>query len=527
MSLSKCIRVSLALKTARRQLKLRTVNRSFSTCTKTHSNVNEFSTRPKPALYAGQPISETRPYMMQPGELTPGITALEYFHRRVALAKKLPANSIAIVIGNSVQYASGSVFYQFQQNNDLYYLSGWNEPDSVIVIEKPDDNLDNVIFHMIVPPKEPSVEQWDGHRTGLEGAYEIFNADEMEETYKLGPYLAKLVQRNRNIYVDMPKNKNGGSKATSQTFKDFFSIGANSKITTLEKVLEHHATGKSVKELNPLLCEMRAIKSEAEIAVMRRAGQISGRAYNQAYAHRFRTERTLRAALEYNFIKGGCDRSAYIPVVAAGRNALFIHYTRNDDVMYDDEMVLVDAAGSLGGYCADISRTWPITGRFSDAQRDLYQAVLNVQHQCIKKCSVNQDLSLQDIHDLSVTFFKRELSNIGMGNLTTRDVTTLYPHYIGHNLGLDVHDTPNYSRFAKLRAGQVITIEPGLYVPDDLKYPAWFRNIGIRIEDNIAVGEETYTNLTVEAAKEIADVERIAEVGVTTPGLGEEVVKVF
>ncbi|CAM9013178.1 unnamed protein product [Wickerhamomyces anomalus] len=483
-----------------------------------------YSQRPTPPFTAGQPLFETRPFMVKPGELTPGITALEYFQRRIDFASKLPDSSLAIVVGSQVQFASGSVFYDFQQNNDLFYLSGWNEPDSVIVIEKPNNKLEDVIFHMVVPPKEPLAEQWDGFRTGVEGAVEVFNADESEQIYRLAPYLDKLVQRNKNVFIDLPEGTK--KQTTSSTFTNFFNIGGNKKLTSVQELLKTSGSGKSIKPLSPFITEMRTIKSDAELRIMRKAGQISGRAYNQAYAKRFKTERTLKSYLEYRFIAGGCDKPAYIPVVAAGSNALCIHYTRNDDLFYEDEMVLVDAAGSLGGYCSDISRTWPSSGKFSPAQKELYQAVLNVEKECITNCTENHNFSLQDIHDLSVGLMKRELRNCGFGELTYSDITKLYPHYIGHNLGLDVHDVPRHSRTAKLKAGQVITIEPGVYVPDDHAFPASFRNIGIRIEDDIAVGKDTYTNLTVEAAKEIVDIERIAEVGVTTP-LDDEVVEVF
>lgn len=462
--------------------------------------------------------------MVKPGELTPGITALEYFQRRIDLASKLPDQSLAIVVGAQVQFASGSVFYDFQQNNDLFYLSGWNEPDTVIVIEKPNNKLEDVIFHMIVPPKEPLAEQWDGFRTGVDGVVEIFNADESEQIYRLAPYLDKLVQRNKNIFIDLPEGTK--KQTTSSTFTNFFNIGGNKKMTSIQDLLKSSGSGKSIKPLSPFITEMRTIKSNAELKVMRKAGQISGRAYNYAYAKRFKTERTLKSFLEYRFVSGGCDKPAYIPVVASGSNALCIHYTRNDDLLYDDEMVLVDAAGSLGGYASDISRTWPASGKFTPAQRELYQAVLNVEKECITKCTEDHNLSLQDLHDLSVGLMKRELRNCGFGELTYRDITKLYPHYIGHNLGLDVHDVPRHSRTTKLKAGQVITIEPGVYVPDDFAFPTAFRNIGIRIEDDIAVGKDTYTNLTVEAAKEIVDIERIADVGVTTP-LEDEVVEVF
>lgn len=481
-----------------------------------------YATRPQYPFSAGQPVHETRPFLLKPGELTIGIPAIEYYERRLKLAERLPANSVAIAIGEQVKYASGSVFYDFQQNNDLYYLSGWNEPDSVIAIEKPNDNLDDVIFHMIVPPKDIHAEQWEGARSGVEGAVGIFNADLAEQTTKLGSYLSNLIKSNSNIYIDLPSTDKS-STTPSSVFGNFFSLGNDKNTNTIQNLLTNYGTGKKIRSLSSVVKDLRVIKSENEIAVMRKAGQISGRAYNQAFAKKFKTERTLKSFLEYKFISGGCTKSAYIPVVAGGPNALCIHYTRNDDNFYDNEMVLVDASGNLGGYCSDISRTWPVNGKFSPAQAELYQAVLNVQKQCIELCTENQVYSLQDIHNKSCSFMTEELRNCGFMGLKSYEVTKLYTHYIGHNLGLDVHDLPNYSRSAALRAGQVVTIEPGVYVPDDTSYPKGFRNIGIRIEDDIAVGKDTFTNLTVEAAKEILDIERIAEIGVTTPNVDDEV----
>lgn len=490
------------------------VPRRYISGSKPFSNNARYLNRQCPQFSAGQPLFETRPNLLKPGEITPGITALEYFERRVKLATRLPAKSCAIIAGSQVKYASGPVFYPFQQNNDLFYLTGWNEPDSVMILEKPTDDIDDVLFHLIVPPKDAFSEQWEGERTGTEGACELFNADESTDTRQLSIYISRIIKRNEFIYFDRPQDKIDSS--AEAFFRSFFSVShspvASDTITSVIK-----SSGKKhVRKLKRIIADMRSIKSPAEIRVMRRAGQISGRAYNQAYAQRFRNERTLHSFLDYKFVSGGCDKSAYIPVVAAGANSLCIHYTRNDDVMYNDEMVLVDAAGSLGGYCSDISRTWPVSGKFSPAQRDLYEAVLSVQRRCIDLCKASNLYSLNDIHEKSVSFFKEELANVGLSNLQNSSIAKIYPHYIGHNLGLDVHDVPEVSRHEPLQAGQVITIEPGIYFPDDPSYPAYFRNIGIRIEDDIAIGLDSHINLTAEAAKEVVDIESIAQNGVTT-----------
>ncbi|CCF60717.1 hypothetical protein KAFR_0L01090 [Kazachstania africana CBS 2517] len=466
-----------------------------------------FVQRKRSPITAGQSIHETRPFLLRPGELTIGIQSIEYNDRRRKLVSKMDNNSCIVIQSNELQFASGAVFYPFQQDNDFYYLSGWNEPNSVLIIERLSDNLD-FNFTMLVPGKDKFIEQWEGNRTGEEGAMEIFNADEaFDIKHSLNSVLSDVFARNKTIYFNDKGNNSGNSQAIAKILNES-SFGQN----------------KNLKNYKKILGELRKIKSPAELKIMRAAGKISGKAYNQAFARKFRNERTLAAFLENKFLSGGCTKSAYIPVVASGSNSLCIHYTRNDDVMFDDEMVLVDASGAIGGYCSDISRTWPVNGNFTQPQKDLYQAVLNVQKQCIELCKASNNYSLDDIHQRSVSLMGQELKNLGIANLKNWDVESLYPHYIGHNLGLDVHDVPEASRFDKLQVGQVITIEPGLYIPDDDSVPAYFRNIGIRIEDDIAIGQDTYRNLTVEAVKEIIDLETIMSNGATLSKFDDDVI---
>lgn len=388
----------------------------------------------------------------------------------------------------------------------MFYLTGWNEPNSVMVIERLSEEKDDVTFTMFVQEKNDFAEQWEGYRTGVDGAQEIFNADQSYSVNQLKSKLPDVIRRNKTIY-----------------FNDSAKVNLTNNRRSIIQMISDGGIVNS-KNYNKILANIRKIKSDAELRVMRRAGQISGKSYNQAFAKKFRNERSLASFLDYKFISGGCDKPAYIPVVATGSNALCIHYTRNDDVMFDDEMVLVDASGAIGGYCSDISRTWPVSGQFSSAQRDLYQAVLNVQKQCIDLCKASNNLSLEDIHQKSISFMKQELKNLGIADVKNWDVERLYPHYIGHNLGLDVHDVPHASRYESLQEGQVITIEPGLYIPDCEEFPEYFRNVGIRIEDDIAIRKDTFTNLTVEAVKEISDLERIMESGKTMDKFEDDVV---
>lgn len=425
---------------------------------------------------------------------------MEYFQRRLALAKKLPHKSIAILAGNQVQYASGAVFYDFQQNNDLYYLTGWLEPNSVAVIEKVRDtgSEDDVILHMLVPESAPSQELWEGARSGTTGAYDVFNADETAPIDDLEHYVSKLIARNNYVYYD-------DANDTKNKFS-WFLKGQKPK-GPLQRLLEKYQ--KPTRSLTQLLARQRAIKSPAEIAVMARAASASSAAIDECMklSSSLHTENELAKLLEYQFVRHGCEKHAYIPVVASGSNALTIHYTRNDDVLKQDQMVFIDAGGKLGGYCADISRAWPI-GQFTQPQKDIYSAVLAVNKAIIAKCKPG--ISLQELHNLSVSLLTQELKNLpGFGFVTQGQVSNkLYPHYIGHHLGLDLHDVPSTSRHQSLVSGNVVTVEPGLYIPESSEWPKWYHGIGVRVEDNVAITKEGHEVLT-SAAKEINEIEQL------------------
>lgn len=507
-------------------------------CDRTFTRSISIDSRPSQSIpyNVGQPTHETRPhYLPTPGNLTPSISALEYYNRRLALASKMPSKSIAILVGADVRYSSGSVFYEFQQDNDLYYMTGWLEPHSVAIVEKRADNGDDddVVLHMLVPPKNPQTELWEGERLGLEGAYDYFNADFVEDIDSARKHILQLLERNDYVFWD---DKLVLAKLTvGSRFLSFFT-GSNAPSATASSIAELiKSSGKLIQPLAGKIAEQRAVKSEAEIKVMHVAAQISSRAINKAMAKvgsesPIYTEKTLAKYLDYQFVKGGCDKLAYIPVVASGKNALTIHYTRNDDLLYRDELVFIDAGGKLGGYCADISRTWPNSPRgFTQPQRDIYEAVLNTNRKCIDMCDESKGYSLHDIHEFSIKCLLEELRNLpGFSGVSQNEVArTLYPHYIGHHLGLDLHDIPSVSRFKRLVEGNVITIEPGLYIPQDNKWPKHFQGIGVRVEDDIVVGstQDEIINLSSGCVKEVADIEALISSGnATTPGIDEELV---
>jgi intermediate cleaving peptidase 55 len=432
--------------------------------------------------------------------VTPGSTALEYFERRSKLAKELPSNSIAVLAANDLKYASGAVFYKFHQDPDFRYLTGFLEQDALAIIEKIDEN--EHAFHLYVRPKDARTEAWEGPRSGVEAAEDVFNADITGSIDDLPRLLPEIVARSTTVYTDLPQNR------INKNLVSRYLAGAEPARTGgIANVFRDSKA--SIRPLRPLLNELRVIKSEAEITNMRRAGQHSGRAITDAMRQSFTLEKDLDSFLDYWFKQDLCDGPAYVPVVAGGINANTIHYVSNDMALKPNDLVLVDAGASYGGYVTDITRTWPVSGTFSPAQKDLYNLLLAVQRSCVALCRTSASLSLDKLHSVACNSLFAGLKDLGFDLPTPDSVSTLFPHHVGHYLGLDVHDSPGLSRSRKLETGMVVTVEPGIYVPDDEKWPKWARGIGMRIEDSVAVDEESPYVLTTEAVKEVVDIEAL------------------
>lgn len=450
-------------------------------------------------LSFGQPLYETHPHLLQPGELTPGITAQEYSDRRTRLAQKLPKGAVAIVAAADFVQRTGSCFYEFHQDPDFLYLTGFNEPEALAVIGQ-DVNGQDHTFHLYVREKDPRAEMWEGARSGTQAAVDVFNADETGDIANIKTALPRVVSDATQVFTDITQPDQGASTLWR------FLYGTPRRKTDFAELID----ARKIKQLRHTMNELRAYKSPAEIEVMHAAAQASGRAHTEALRHAFTGERELDAYLRYRFVTHGCDQIAYEPVVAGGKNGLGIHYVRNDDVLHDDEMVLIDAAGKKGGYISDITRTWPVKGKFSAAQKDLYQAVLNAQKSLVSMCRGDINVSLDKLHSIAENLLTEQLKQIGF-DMSNKAVEMLFPHHISHYIGMDVHDTMGYSRKAVIREGHCITIEPGIYVPDDERWPKHFRNMAIRIEDSVAVGEDAPLVLTSEAVKEVRDIEALRD----------------
>lgn len=372
---------------------------------------------------------------------------------------------------------------------------GFNEPDALAVIEKLNDGEHN--FHLYVRPKDAKAELWEGARSGIQAAEDVFNADTTGDVNSLPKLLPEIVKRAKDVYTDLPN-----SMIPRNTLSRYLAGQEPSRTGGIASVFRDASV--DVKPLRPFLNDLRVIKSEAEITNMRRAGQHSGRAITDAMRQKFDNEKDLDSFLDYWFKQDGCDGPAYVPVVAGGINANTIHYVSNDMMFKPNDMVLVDAGAEYGGYITDISRTWPVNGKFTPAQRDLYTVLLNVQRSCVSLCHTDSSFTLDKLHKVASSNLEDGLKQLGF-DMSEDAISTLFPHHVGHYIGLDVHDSPGFSRSKKFEKGMCVTVEPGIYVPDDERWPAWARGIGMRIEDSVCIDNEAPYVLTTEAVKEVSD----------------------
>ncbi|KAJ2908023.1 aminopeptidase, partial [Coemansia aciculifera] len=465
------------------------------------------------------PTHETHPELVGPSEATHGVAKSEYEARRQGLVQDLPPGSTLLLFSSRMYFVSPHVFHSFRQDSDFSYLTGWNEPDSVVVIEKSATASRGYTMVMFVNPKDPKKEVWEGPRNGIEAAVSLFGADEARPIAEFRQYASKLAGKLRDrvsrrdgicVYADL-----GGEHGLLR----------NKECDAVKAQLTRDNLTGHVRQLSPLVQQLRLIKSPAEIRLMREAGRISAHGFSQIMqaCRPGLCESTLQTVFEHAtrmaLVSQGEDgsvvdhtalsRPAYVPVFASGEHALCMHYVQNSGPVRDGDLILVDAGAEYAAYASDITRTFPVNGRFSQPQRDLYSALLSVHEQMIKLCHVESGYSLNEIHRRSAKVLADELKQIGL-HVSDRDIDEqLFPHHIGHYLGMDVHDTVDINRSQRLKKNMVVTIEPGVYVPYDSKFPKAFQGIGIRIEDDVVVGqaEADIEVLTARAPRSVEDIE--------------------
>lgn len=454
--------------------------------------------------FFGQPAFLTHPHLVKEGEVTPGITKEEYVQRRMTLvshaAHLLKSSSIKehifIFPSSSKTYMTHDIPYPFRQNTDFLYLCGFQEPDSVLVLHTTSSGYKTVLF---VPERNPDKELWDGPRSGREGAVELTGIATASNSKDIEKYLFDYCKSFSNFLVWynhlQPVHREFHERVFSQFLAEQRHKGLESPVS-----LMHH---------------QRVVKSAAEIQLIKKSTAVASAAFVEVmkYSYPGISEAHLYAKMDFECRVNGAEMLAYPPVVAGGNRANIIHYINNNQLVMAGDLVLMDAGCEYHGYTSDITRTWPVSGRFDEPQRELYLAVLNIQKACIELCT--PDNSIQDIYQEMVRLLANQLISL---NIVPADdefraaklAHDLCPHHIGHYLGMDVHDTAQVSKNIKLQPGMVITVEPGIYINENrTDVPEKYRGIGIRIEDDILVTEDGPVNLTEACPKHPDDIEKI------------------
>ncbi|BET00652.1 Xaa-Pro aminopeptidase [Nesidiocoris tenuis] len=426
----------------------------------------------------GQPFHHSHPHLLKENELVPGLSKREFVDRRARFAarvheSKSDVHHVVLVPSATVRYMSDKIPYVFRQNTDFLYLTGCQEPESaLIMVVRPDGTFHTLLF---VRESNAHAELWEGPRTGVRNSAQVFEVDESKCVSTLQNYLV-------GAWKDLKK----------ATFWYDFSTPAHDEIHRSVLNFLSICKSKEVSPVKPLIHQLRLIKSVEEQKSMADAGVIASNAIETAIrlTKPGVTEHQIFATIDYQCRMNGADYLAYPPVVAAGSNATVIHYINNNQMLRDGDLILVDAGCELNGYCSDITRTWPVNGKFSDAQATLYEIVLCVQMELLKQC--NEYPALDDLFKRMTELLGQRLAEAHVLTKKSKKLKLeevaykLCPHHVGHFLGMDVHDTSTVSRKTPCREGMAITIEPGVYIngSNELVQPE-FRNIGIRIEDDV------------------------------------------
>jgi Xaa-Pro aminopeptidase len=432
------------------------------------------------------------------------MTKNEIFQARRERFMKEMGSGVAILPSSPVRVRSNDTDYRYRPDSDLFYLTGFAEPEAVAVVA-PDHKEHKLV--LFVRPRDPEREIWDGRRAGVDGAIADFGAD---AAYPISELDEKLPE-----YVD------GASRL-------HYRFGRDEEFDRrIVRVLNSYSTSRRAKGPGPstivdpgeIVHEMRLYKTPDEVEIMRRAAAITAEAHRAAMAEArpgiFEYE--LEATIEYTFRRNGASGPSYASIVGSGPNATILHYIENSRRVEDGDLVLVDAGAEYDYYAADVTRTWPVSGRFTAEQRAIYELVLESQVEAIE--ASRPGVTMHEIHEGVVRTIAAGLVRLGLLEgpaekaIEAGTYKKFFMHKTGHYLGMDVHDVGRYrdgDQWRKLAPGMVQTVEPGIYIAADCEdvEPRW-RGIGVRIEDDVLITESGHEVLTKDAPKAVDEIERI------------------
>ena len=425
------------------------------------------------------------------------------FKKRRAEMMEMMSSGIAIIPTATEQPRNGDVLYRFRPDSDFYYLTQFPEPEAVLVLIPGREQGEYLLF---CRERNAERELWDGRRAGLEGAIAEYGADDAFPIEDIDDILPGLLENRDKVYCNMGRYPEFDSRLLHWVSE--VKSRARSGV---------HAPGELV-DSSHILHEMRLKKRAEEQKIMRQAARISAEAHRNAMraCKPGLFEYQVEAELEYCFRRGGSHYPAYPSIVAGGENACILHYIENDARLKDGELLLIDAGAELECYAADITRTFPVNGRFSEAQKTVYEIVLAAQYRAIEACVAGNHWN--DPHTAAVEVLADGLIELGLCQGTRDEVIEsgsyrrFYMHRTGHWLGMDVHDVGDYKldeQWRLLESGMVLTVEPGLYIAGAEDIDPKFHNIGIRIEDNVLITAKGPEVLTHGVPKTVTDIEQL------------------
>jgi len=415
----------------------------------------------------------------------------EFGERRTRVFTQMQPNSALLLFSEIEKRRNNDCTYTFRQDSYFWYLTGFNEPNAALLLLKTEQAEKAIIF---LRPRDPLLETWNGRRLGVEHAPQQLNVNEAYSIEEFATVLPKILKNLTALY-HVPEIHTWGDKLVTESAVSF----------------------SEILDWRPMLSEMRLIKSLNEIRLMQQAGQITAlghiKAMQTTRPNRFEYE--IESDILHEFNRHCARFPSYNSIVAGGSNACILHYTENDCPLNDGDLVLIDAGCEFAMYAGDITRTFPVNGKFSQPQREIYELVLKAQKRAIELLIPGN--SIKQANDEVIRIKTQGLVDLG---ILKGDVDTLieqqvyrqfYMHGLGHWLGLDVHDVGNYGQDKQriLEIGMVITVEPGIYISEDADVPEQYKGIGVRIEDNLLITEYGNKILTAAAPKEIADIENL------------------
>jgi len=431
-----------------------------------------------------------------------------YRQRQQRLLSQFDESDLVIISSLPEATRSNDVHYPYRSSSDMIYMCGWTDPEATLMFYNEDNQW---ISHLFVQPKDTLMEIWEGRRPGVEGALEHWAIDRADSSVEVYHHLERLLESSVRVHLRTGIDSRIDERVMAAVEKR-------------DRKRQHFGTGPiSLEDPSRRIAEMRLRKSKEEIEQMRYAAEVSSKAHELAMAaskegiHEFQ----IQSIIEGFFVYGGTSGWAYPSIVGCGENATILHYTVNNSPCQTDEIILIDAGAEYHGYAADITRSWPIGGVFSDAQKEIYETVLDAQEKAIDACRVGNPYNMP--HEVACRALAEGLIRLGIISQSVDEALDMesgelrkwYMHNTGHWLGLDVHDVGTYKPDGTprlLEEGMVLTVEPGLYFGawrPDVDCPERYANIGIRIEDDVLVTRDDPDVLTDSCPKTIADIERI------------------